>query len=151
MSKKSPKIAELLKDIQHPVWEANYLGYFKCFNQQMYYEAHDVLEELWLIQGKSGKNYAFYKGLIQFAGAFVHMKLHKEFPEHHVHGRRLEPASRLIKLALGNVSSYGDVYQDLDLKHLSNLGESYYKALIAEDFKKNPWSPDIAPKLEMPR
>ena len=124
MSKKSPKIADLIKGIQHPVWDAHYVGYFDCFNKQWYYEAHDVLEELWLSEGKVGDNYAFYKGLIQFAGAFVHMKLHKAYPEHRVHGRRLEPASRLLKLAMANVSHYGESYQDLDLRVFSDLAET---------------------------
>ena len=43
-------------------------GYFECFNRQWFFEAHDVLEELWLAGGKSGPNYAFHKGLIQLAG-----------------------------------------------------------------------------------
>ena len=28
--------------------DAHYLGYFDCFNRQLFYEAHDVLEDLWL-------------------------------------------------------------------------------------------------------
>lgn len=149
MSKKSPKIAEILKDIDHPTWDSHYIGYFRCFNQQLYYEAHDVLEELWLAEGKEGKNYAFYKGLIQFAGAFVHMKLQREFPEHKVHGRRLEPASRLLKLAMDNVSSYGEFYQDLDVNVFSEIAQRYYDALITDDCKVNPWDPDQAPLLQM--
>ncbi len=49
-----------------------YLAYFICFNAQEYYEAHDVLEHLWL--QREDENHAFFKGLIQFAGAFVHLK-----------------------------------------------------------------------------
>ena len=29
---------------EHPC----YVGYFRCWNEQRYYEAHDVLEHLWL-------------------------------------------------------------------------------------------------------
>ena len=57
-----------------------YLGYFACFNEQRYYEAHDVLEHLWLKEGRSAPDYAFHKGLIQLAGGFVHLKLQWAWP-----------------------------------------------------------------------
>ena len=50
-----------------------YQGYFKCFNAGAYYEAHDVLEHLWL--RTRDENHLFFKGLIQVAGAFVHLML----------------------------------------------------------------------------
>ncbi len=50
--------------INHP----NYRAYFTCWNQQRYYEAHDVLEQLWL--NKNSPDDDFFKGLIQAAGAF---------------------------------------------------------------------------------
>ena len=51
-----------------------YQGYFQCFNDARYYEAHDVLEHLWLRGGRADPEHAFYKGLIQVAGAFVHLQ-----------------------------------------------------------------------------
>jgi hypothetical protein len=63
-----------------------YLGYFECFNRAEYYEAHDVLEHLWLQQ--RDENHAFFKGLIQVAGAFVHLRKQYEHPTHPKHGRR---------------------------------------------------------------
>ena len=57
-----------------------YLAYFVCFNTQEYYEAHDVLEHLWL--QREDENHAFFKGLIQLAGAFVHLKKQNLRPEH---------------------------------------------------------------------
>jgi hypothetical protein len=51
MSKKSPKIAALIADLHGQARDAHYLGFFACFNRQLFYEAHDVLEELWLAQG----------------------------------------------------------------------------------------------------
>ena len=50
--------------------DPRYQGFFTCFNEQKYYEAHDVLEQLWLNTNTSDDN--FFKGLIQAAGAFVH-------------------------------------------------------------------------------
>ena len=50
-----------------------------------------VLEHLWLKEGRGAPDYAFYKGLIQLAGGFVHLKLQRSHPEHPKHGRRLLP------------------------------------------------------------
>src|SRR5262249_14188682 len=61
------KLAESLHDGEDSEFPIFYLGYFRCFNAQQYYEAHDVLEHLWL--KKRDENYAFFKGLIQLAGA----------------------------------------------------------------------------------
>ena len=44
--------------------EACYGAYFACFNAAKYYEAHDVLEHVWLkLPIEDG---GFFKGLIQF-------------------------------------------------------------------------------------
>ena len=73
MSKKSVKIAALIDQCQGHDLNAHYLGYFVCFNRGLFYEAHEVLEELWLAD-RHGPNGSFYKGLIQLAGAFVHLQ-----------------------------------------------------------------------------
>src|SRR2546423_12627744 len=78
--------------------DPRYIGFFECFNSQRYYEAHDVLENLWL--ERRDENYAFFKGLIQIAGAFVHLQKQFLRPTHPKDGRRLRPAARLFKLAL---------------------------------------------------
>lgn len=147
MSKKSPKIAALIQHAQRPGLDPHYVGYFQCFNRQDYYEAHDVLEELWLAQGKAGINYAFYKGLIQGAGAFVHLKLHYHNSEHHVHGARLQPAGRLIVLALNNLSSYPSEYEELNLDLVRSLWKNTHERLESTLYKINPWDPACAPQI----
>ena len=72
-------------------------GYFLLFNRQEYYQAHDLLEHIWL--QTEGPEAAFYKGLIQLAGAFVHLQKQFRRPLHPTDGRRLHPAWRLFKLA----------------------------------------------------
>ena len=84
-----------------------YQGYFRCFNEGRYSEAHDVLEHLWLQGGRTDPDHAFYKGLIQVAGAFVHLRKQHEHPAHAKHGRRLRPAARLFALAAANLAAYG--------------------------------------------
>ncbi len=106
MSKKSGKIAERIACFQGRELTAHYLGFFDCFNDQLYYEAHDVLEELWLPDRK-GPNGDFYKGLIQLAGAFVHLQ--KE---------RLKPSAALFKLARTNLAKYPATHERLDVAAL---------------------------------
>jgi predicted metal-dependent hydrolase len=79
VSKKSPRIAAMIAGLSRPGMDPHYLGYFECFNQQLFYEAHDVLEELWLAQRRQ-PNDLFYKGLIQLAGAFVHLQKNRLKP-----------------------------------------------------------------------
>jgi hypothetical protein len=150
MSRKSPRIVELLAGTPRSPWDPHYAAYFSCFNRQLYYEAHDVLEELWLTEGKDGPNHAFYKGLIQAAGAFVHLKLHHAKPHHPVHGQRLAPASRLLKLAIKNTSACGLQHQDLDVTHFHAVCREYLQKLESDNCQTNPWSPGTAPHLAWP-
>ena len=66
-------MAELAKTFAGEGVDPRYAGYFALFNQQKFYEAHDILEDLWL-PDRHGVNGSFYKGLIQLAGAFVHLQ-----------------------------------------------------------------------------
>src|SRR2546423_3309564 len=86
--------------VNHPYYRA----YFQCWNDQRYYEAHDVLEQVWLKKDTADDD--FFKGLIQAAGAFVHLQKNFEQPTHPKHGRRLGPAVRLFRLAEKNLSSF---------------------------------------------
>src|SRR5271167_2014724 len=117
--KKSDRITTFVAQMEaHPdlPLDPHYLGYFKCFNDQLYYEAHDVLEHLWL--KKKDENYHYFKGLIQVAGAFVHLQKKHLRPTHAKDGRRLRPASRLFKLAMHNLESYQPHYMHLDVEAL---------------------------------
>jgi len=124
-----------------------YLAYFTCFNAQEYYEAHDVLEHLWL-QGRD-ENYAYFKGLIQLAGAFVHLKKQRARPDHPKDGRRMHPAVRLFALAERNLASYAPLHLGLDVTSVLRLIESYVRAIQVADFAVNPWHPDSAPSLAL--
>ncbi|HEX3627118.1 MAG TPA: DUF309 domain-containing protein, partial [Verrucomicrobiae bacterium] len=109
--------------------------YFECFNRQLYFEAHDVLEELWLAQ-RSGPNYAFYKGLIQLAGAFVHLQKN-----------RLRPAAALFKLADANLEKYPASHERLHVAHVRRLIHDWLQRLEAGNFEINPLTPASAPTL----
>ena len=139
MSKKSPKIAALIAHRQGAAWPAQYLGYFDCFNQGLFFEAHEVLEELWLAGGRTAPNYAFYKGLIQLAGAFVHLQKN-----------RLRPAVALFDLAEANLKSYPAVHDACDVAGLRALGGHWRAEILAGEFVLNPWGRRPAPVLAVP-
>src|SRR5437764_11027473 len=125
-----------------------YAAFFQLWNAQKYYEAHDVLEQLWLVE-KNAELARFYQALIQAAGAFVHLQKNFEQPSHAKHGRRLRPATRLFALALRNLEDFPDEYYALDLAVLRELLVRYRDVIIAVDFKDNPWSPETAPRLAL--
>ncbi|HEV7404208.1 MAG TPA: DUF309 domain-containing protein [Chthoniobacteraceae bacterium] len=127
--------------------DAHYTGYFACFNAGQYYEAHDVLEHLWL-RG-CGEEHAFYKGLIQIAGAFVHLRKQYLRPEHPKDGKRLRPAVRLFELGERNVAPYGPRHLGLDVAALLALCRATAGEIIISEFTRNPWHPDRRPQLTL--
>jgi len=127
----------------HPYYRA----YFQCWNEQRYYEAHDVLEQLWLKTDSADAD--FFKGLIQAAGGFVHLQKNFEQPSHPKHGRRLPPAVRLMRLAEKNLSIFAPRHHGLDVAALCRLLHEHAEQIVASDYQTNPWSPETAPKLQL--
>jgi len=127
----------------HPFYRA----FFRCWNEQRYYEAHDVLEQIWL--KTSSEDAQYFKGLIQAAGAFVHLQKQFEHPTHAKHGRRLRPAVRLFQLAEKNLAPFAPLRHALDIAALVELLRREREKIVATDFQSNPWSPLNAPRLEL--
>src|SRR5438132_727005 len=121
-----------------------YRAFFQCWNEQRYYEAHDVLEQLWLKTKSRDADY--FKGLIQAAGAFVHLQKRFEHPSHAKHSRRLPPAVRLFQLAEKNLSIFAPRHHGLDVAALCELLRAYADQIVEFDYKVNPWPPETAPK-----
>jgi hypothetical protein len=148
--KKAGRMEKLIQEItgsnadSNP-WPAAYTAYFLCFNSAEYYEAHDVLEHLWL--QTSGPEHRFFKGLIQFAGAFVHLRKQYLRPHHHKDGRRLAPAARLFTIALLNWKDQQKYTWGLDLDVPRSLCREYLAVLEGSSFAINPWRPENAPQL----
>jgi hypothetical protein len=136
LSKKSPRIAELLADLPASEYDPHYLGYFVCFNRQLYFEAHDVLEQLWLAGGKTAPNYSFFKGLIQLAGAFVHLQK-----------GRLRPAVALFRLTEANLSLYPPDHAGLTLSGVLELVHQWRGWVESGGFDVNPLGIHPAPRL----
>jgi predicted metal-dependent hydrolase len=123
---KHERIAEFARQFEGQGTDPRYAGYFALFNAQKFYEAHDVLEDLWLAD-KHGANGNFYKGLIQLAGAFVHLQKN-----------RLHPSVALFKLARTNLEKYPVSHQRLNSTAVLKLIEIWMHGVESEHFKKNP-------------
>src|SRR6266446_3502559 len=109
MSTKSAKVAASVEQFRGRDLDPHYLGYFECFNRQLFYEAHEVLEQLWL-PARHGPESPFYKGLIQLAGAFVHLQK-----------GRVQPAASLFDLAKENLETYAPVHLQLNVSAVLRL------------------------------
>jgi len=139
MSTKKETITGMVEQWRGQGGDPHYLGYFDCFNRGLFYEAHDVLEQLWLTD-RHGPNGSFYKGLIQLAGAFVHLQKN-----------RLRPAAALFKLAEANLKPYPARHHQLDLRELRELAVRWLAGLEAGEFKSNPLTPGNPPKITLPK
>ena len=96
-----------------------------------------MLEELWLPDRK-GFNGDFYKGLIQLAGAFVHLQKH-----------RLKPAAALFRLAEANLKKYPLDHEQLHILGVLRVIETWLRELQTYDFQRNPLSSDQVPALRL--
>ena len=139
MSHKSARIAAMIESFQGQELDAHYLGFFDCFNRQFFYEAHDVLEDLWL-KDRHGVDGNFYKGLIQLAGAFVHLQKN-----------RLRPAAALFQLALANLDKYPREHKQLNLNAVQDLARKWLEDLTRSAFGVNPLTAAHVPKLTLER
>ena len=137
MSNKSRRLAELIQPFLGRSRDARYLAYFDLFNREKFFEAHDVLEDLWL-SNRGSPNSDFYKGLIQLAGGFVHLQ--KE---------RLRPAAAVLKLAISNLDSYAPEHEGLDVERVLLLAREKVGELEKEGFQDNPLNDGNAPKLAL--
>jgi hypothetical protein len=140
MSNKAERTESLLAGLKadgpdgHGV-DRHYAGYFECFNRGLFYEAHDVLEPLWLAH-REGPNGLFYKGLIQLAGAFVHLRK-----------GRAGPAAALLRLARTNLRRYPAEHERLDVRAVLVLIERRLEKL--ENGGVNPPVEEERPVLEL--
>lgn len=134
---KHERIAEFARQFEGSGVDARYAGYFALFNEQKFYEAHDILEDLWL-PDRHGKNGNFYKGLIQLAGAFVHLQKN-----------RLRPSAALFKLAQANLEKYSSPHEQLNLAAVQQLIAGWLWSLEKDEFTVNPLTNALAPQLAL--
>jgi len=121
VSKKDHKVAALMEGIEEGEHDPHLVGYLRCFNSQQFYEAHDVLEALWL-QDRYGPDGDFFKGLIQFAGSFVHLQK-----------KRIRPARVLFLRCTTYLCKYPSKFYSLDVSGIIRLAKEYASNLEDTD------------------
>ena len=80
----------------------------------------------------------FYKGLIQLAGAFVHLQKN-----------RLRPSAALFKLAQANLEKYPGVHEQLDLAAVLALITLWLQWLEQGGCAINPLTTQTTPELKL--
>jgi len=113
VSKKDHKVAALMEGIEAGEHDPHLVGYLRCFNSEQFYEAHDVLEALWL-KDRKGPDGDFFKGLIQFAGSFVHLQK-----------KRLRPARVLFLRSTTYLQKYPSPHYALDVEGIIGLARHW--------------------------
>jgi predicted metal-dependent hydrolase len=139
VSHKSEKIAAMIQPYVGNGLDPHYLAFFGCFNRQLFFEAHEVLEDLWLAD--KGPDRAFYQGLIQLAGAFVHFQKH-----------RFRPAAALLRLAAANLGRYPLEHQKLSVHQILARIAVWQDALAESSYSTNPFIhtgyPTLSPRSD---
>lgn len=102
-------------------YPAQYLEGLRLFNEEEFYECHDVLEELWAeVLGEEKK---FYQGLIQASVALFH------FGNENFGGAR-----KLYFSACKLLQAYPEEYMGVDLaKFLTDFQHCFQELLDAKD------------------
>ncbi|BCU80682.1 hypothetical protein JIR001_04650 [Polycladomyces abyssicola] len=92
-----------------------YVRFLCLFNlERDYYTCHDVMEELWLEEGRD----LFYQGLLQTAVGL-----------HHCRNQNTGGAVKLMTAALNKLVSYPDVFMGIDVAKLKQDVEAYLDQL----------------------
>jgi predicted metal-dependent hydrolase len=90
------------------------------FNDRLFFECHDTLEELW--SGLRGPSRSFFQGLIQAAVGFYHLD----------NGNRVG-AARLFDRALARLSPYPQRYAGLETSPLRAALRRFREAAATDD------------------
>lgn len=120
VSAKHEHVAALVAAFQGRGRDAHLLAYLDLFNRQRFHEAHDALEAWWLRE-RHGPDGEFLKGLIQLAGAFVH-----------VQKNRRAPALALLRLAQQRLARFPPSHGGLHLAAALALGDAWRARLKSE-------------------
>jgi uncharacterized protein len=95
-----------------------YLEGIRLFNDQQFFECHEVLEELW--SETIGAEKKFYQGLIQAAVALFHFG-----------NENLGGARKVYESARANLEPYGPRFQGLNLHRFRSEMEYCFRDLLS--------------------
>lgn len=117
--------------------DSRYLAFIEDFNRQCFFEAHEALEPLWLEQRQEAEG-RYFKGLIQLAGAFVHLQR-----------GRPQPGAALLRLARSNLAGYAPFHLRLDVCQVIDRIDACLR-LTEDDEKRGPRHKWVQfPRLEL--
>lgn len=105
--------------------------FVRLFNNKEFFQAHEVLEELWL--ETHGELRDFYKGLIQCAVAFLHAG-----------GGNATGAINLYERSKYYLSRYPEECQQIQLARLRAESENFFS-----DFRKQPGIQQEPPQIKV--
>lgn len=97
--------------------------FVELFNSKRFFEAHEVLEDLWIETESDVKDY--YKGLIQCAVAFVHLER-----------GNYRGAKKLFRTACGYLNRYPSPLEGIDVEKLLKDFHEFFESHVftaAED------------------
>lgn len=117
--------------------DPRYLAFFDCFNRQLFYDAHDALEPLWL-DTRHGADGNFFKGLIQLAGAFVHWQ-----------NERFGPARALLRTGRAYLAGYPKLHHRLDVTAVLCLVDEWLRWLDPIVVGRQPSGEMAPPQLRL--
>jgi predicted metal-dependent hydrolase len=87
--------------------------FIRLFNEGHFFEAHEILEELWLVS--HGEQKTFYQGLIQCAVALAHWKKDN-----------LRGAHQVGKRSFSILERFGDTRETIRIAELISDCESFF-------------------------
>jgi hypothetical protein len=91
----------------------------RCFNRADYFEAHEVLEAIWLPARRTDEG-EYWQGLIQLAAAFVHVQ----------RGRR-GPALSLLRSAKRRLTAPNVVAAQIDAVGAARLADAWERRVAS--------------------
>ncbi len=100
--------------------DPRYIKFFELFNEQEFYECHEVLEDLWL-EETTCEERPYYQGLIQTATAFYHLR-----------NGNLGGARKLFTTGLNYLAPFPDSNRDFDLGSYRAVCESWLEKTRAK-------------------
>ncbi len=116
------KTAELLKGIEE-------------FNRGDYFECHETLEDIWMLE--TGKDKRFYQGLIQLSVGFFHLL-----------NRNLRGAASQWEKGVAKLTAYEDEHLGVNLKTLIAKMRRCQETLEAvQDGRQTEFDWSLAPQI----
>jgi uncharacterized protein len=98
--------------------------FIRFFNSKEFFDAHEVLEDLWI--ETEGERKDFYKGLIQCAVAFVHLDR-----------GNYKGAKKLFRTSCGYLNRYPGEQEGIDIDKLMREFQDFFDLIVPEAEKRD--------------